>query len=188
MKKKRSSLIFFLLLIIFSGCLQDNTESKKVLAKINDFHLSLDEFQKQLAREVNIEKEFKLTKQARDQFLEELIKKELLIQEAKKLKLDRKENFLRTIERYWESTLIRNLMELKGKEFSQRTYICTEEIESYYKELQKLDKNTPPLDRIKETLSKELAEKKKTEMLFKWLEELRQKAKIEINHEFLNEK
>jgi hypothetical protein len=90
---------------------------------INDYHLTLDEFQDQLAAELKLEKDFKLTEEAKREFLEGLIRKELLIQEAKRLKLDRKEKFVRAIERYWESTLIRDIMDLKGKEIAKKIFV-----------------------------------------------------------------
>ncbi|HUV60070.1 MAG TPA: hypothetical protein VMW09_08155 [Desulfatiglandales bacterium] len=41
-----------------------------------------------------------MTKEAKKKFLEELIRKELLIQEAKRFNLDKKEKSVRAIERY----------------------------------------------------------------------------------------
>jgi hypothetical protein len=132
-----------------------------------------------------MDRDFKLTKEAKKGFLEELIKKELLIQEAKKLHLDRKEKFVRAIERYWESTLIRDLMELKGGEITRRALVSQEEIEDYYKEMQKSEEKLPSLKVLKEKITKELKEEKKTRMLKEWIDDLRKEAKIEINQELL---
>jgi hypothetical protein len=112
------SLLFLLLLSLFC-CSQEKRVESKILARINDYNLTIDEFHHQLAAELEFDKDFKLTEEAKQEFLEELIVKELLIQEAKKLKLDRKDKFIRTIERYWESTLIRDLMDLKSKEIQK---------------------------------------------------------------------
>ena len=112
------SLLFLLLLSLFC-CSQEKPVESKILARINDYNLTLDAFHHQLAAELEFDKDFKLTEEAKQEFLEELIVKELLIQEAKKLKLDRKDKFIRTIERYWESTLIRDLMDLKSKEIQK---------------------------------------------------------------------
>jgi len=129
-----------------------------------------------------------VTNEAKKGFLEQLIKKELLIQEAKKLNLDRKENFIRTIERYWESTLIRNLMELKGKEIVERVYVSQEEIEARYKEMQKSEEELSPLEEIQSKIAEEIKEQKKRKRLMEWINDLRKNARIEIDDKLLNSK
>ena len=106
MKKGLFPPLIFVLLFFVICCAQEQTEKKEIVAKINDYELTLEEFEDQLATELNLDKDFKLTKEAKRDFLEQLIRKELLIQEATKLELDRREKFTRAIERYWESTLI----------------------------------------------------------------------------------
>ena len=132
-------LLLFLSMSLF-GCSQEKPEEGKILSRINDYNMTLDEFQYQLAAELELDKDFKLTNEAKKKFLEQLIKKELLIQEAKKVKLDRKDKFARTIERYWESTLIRDLLEIKGKEISQDILIPKAEIEARVRKIEKSGK------------------------------------------------
>jgi hypothetical protein len=184
--KKR---IFYLLLVFLSlllfCCSQEKTENGKLLAKINDFKLSLNEFQYQLAAELELDKDFKLTKEAKKNFLEEIIRKELLIQEAQKLKLDKKEKFVKALERFWESTLIRDLMEIKGKEISQTILISQEEIKAHYDTMKKRTKKLPPQPELEEEITEDLKEKKKTRMLKEWINDLRKRAKIAIDHELL---
>ena len=102
-----------------------------------------------------------------------------------KLKLDRKEKFVRAIERYWESTLIRDLMELKGEEISKRTYVSEEEIMAHYKKMKKFDGTLSPLSELQNQITKELREEKKTRMLEEWINDLRTKASIEIDQDLL---
>ena len=166
-------------------CSQEKPEETEIVSRINDYNLTLDEFQCQLAAELELDKDFKLTEQAKRDFLEELIRKELLIQEAKKLKLDRKDKFVRTIERYWESTLIRDIIDLKSKKIEKKTYVSREEIEMRYKEMKKSDEKLPSLKEIEEQIGKELKEKKKTRMLEEWISDLRKNARIEIHEELL---
>jgi len=184
--KKR---VFYLLLLFLSlhlfCCSQEKTENGKLLAKINDLKLSLNEFQYQLAAELEMDEDFKLTKEAKREFLEGLIRKELLIQEAQRLKLDKKEKFVKALERYWESTLIRDLMEIKGKEISQTILISQEEIRAHYDTMKKRAKKLPPQQELEEEITEDLEEKKKTRMLKEWIMDLRKRAKIEIDHELL---
>ncbi len=185
MKKRYRYLLLPLLSLGIFYCSQQGAEEAKILARINDYTLTLNDFESQLTAELELDKDFKLTKEAKKEFLEGLIEKELLIQEAKRLQLDRKERFIKAIERYWESTLIRDLMELKGEEITQRAYISQEETEAYYKELQRSREPIPPLKELEEEIIKELKESKKTRMLDEWISDLRKKARIEINQQLL---
>ncbi len=166
-------------------CSTKTTEETKILARINDYNLTLDSFEYQLATELELDEDFKLTNQAKRNFLEEIMRKQLLIQEAKKLKLDTKDEFIRAIQRYWESTLIRNLIDLKSQEINKKIYVSQEEIETRYKEMAKSEGTLPPLTETQETIKKELEEEKKTRILKEWINDLRQNAKIEINEELL---
>ena len=167
-------------------CSQEQTANKEVLSKINDYVLTLKEFEDQLAGELELDKDFKLTKKVRHEFLDQIIQRELLIQEAQKLKMDRRKKFIMTIERYWESTLIRDLMEFKGNEFSQRTYVLQEEIENRYKEMKKFDDKLPPFEKIQGKIAEKLKEEKKRKNLEEWVDSLRKNATIDINDEFLH--
>jgi hypothetical protein len=182
--------IYWLLLIISSSflfcCSQDKIEDNKTLAKINDYTLTLDEFQTQLAQEARFDKDFKVTKQAKKAFLDQLITKEILIQEAKRRNLDRKEKFIRAIERYWESTLIRDLMEMEQQKIEQRAVVSQEEIEERYNEMKKSDSNLPQLDSIRQKISKQIMEDKKQRLLKEWSNQLKNRAKIEINEKLLS--
>jgi hypothetical protein len=76
-------------------------------------------------------------------------------------------------------------MELKGGEITRRALVSQEEIEDYYKEMQKSEEKLPSLKVLKEKITKELKEEKKTRMLKEWIDDLRKEAKIEINQELL---
>ena len=181
--------IYWLLLILCSFlfyCTQEKKAENKTLAKINDYVLTLDEFQTQLAEEMRLDKDFKLTNEAKKAFLDQLITKEILIQEAKRQNLDRKEKFIRAIERYWEATLIRDLMEVEGKKIAKRTVVSQEEIETRYNDMKKLDQNLPPIDSIRAEISKKIIEGKKRRLLEEWTDQLKKRAKIDINEKLLS--
>ena len=181
--------IYWLLVIILSSflfcCSQEKIEENKTLAKINDYVLTLDEFQTQLAQEVRFDKDFKVTKEAKKAFLDQLITKEILIQEAKRRNLDRKEKFIRAIERYWESTLIRDLMEMEQQKIEKRTLVSEEEIEMQYNEMKKSDNNLPQIDLIRHQISKKIMKDKKQRLLEEWSNQLKKSARVEINEELL---
>jgi hypothetical protein len=185
MGKQWFCLLVFLILAGFFGCTRETGEKPEVLARINDYNLTLPEFQKQLASEVEMDREFKITRDAKKAFLNQLIRKEVLIQEARKLKLGTREEFRRAIERYWESTLIKDLIELKAKDIAGKTYISEEEIAARYKAIKAADGTVPPLKDTRDEIVKKLKDKKKTELLEAWISDLRKKAHIEVNEKLL---
>ncbi|MFC1867598.1 SurA N-terminal domain-containing protein [Thermodesulfobacteriota bacterium] len=94
MKIKPLFILLLLLSMQLFSCSKDKTDHPEILAKINDYNFTLREFQTRLAAELEMERDFKLTKEARDEFLDAIIKKELLIQEAKKLDLDKEDRYI----------------------------------------------------------------------------------------------
>ena len=186
MKKMICFLLIFLTLSLFA-CSDEAQKTNDTLAKVNNYTLSYDEFQRQLADELRYDTDVKLTKEVKKKFLDQLIQEQLLIQEAKKLKLDRKEKFVRAIERYWKSTLIKDLLELKGEELSKTILISQEEVRAYYEKLKKSGKPIPPFEEMEDKIVKKLKEKKKLEKLKKWMAGLRKKADIKINEKLLLE-
>lgn len=181
--------LFFMLIsgsfLYLSGCAGEQDENVTVLAEINDYQLTLKNFETQLASNLEFERDFKLTQKAKQQFLDNLIEKELLLQEAMKLKLDRNKKFIAAIQRYWEATLIKNLMELKGKDITESTYVSQEEIEARYGEMKRSQADLPPMEEMRKKIVKKIKAEKKNRELSRWVQDLRRNAKIEINQKLL---
>jgi hypothetical protein len=102
-----------------------------------------------------------------------------MIQEAVKLNLDRDEAFVKTIEKYWESTLIRTLLDLKTEELKGEILITREEMEVYY--LKNKDELGLPYEQVKGSIQSILESKHLEQKLKAWTEELRNSADITIN-------
>ncbi len=185
MKKFTTCILFLIMALSLYACGSDQGGKSTVLAKINDYNLLLDEFQVQLSQELEYDQDFKLTPEAKKSFLEEIVSKELLIQEAKKMDLDRKEKFMRTIERYWEATLIRDIMEIKGQEIGKKIVISESEIKLAYEKKYRSGENIPAIDAVREDILKNLKDNKKTGMLKEWIMALRKNADIQINDDIL---
>jgi hypothetical protein len=179
---------FLFVVMALSGllfcCSNEQAEKPGVLAVINNYELTLDDFETQLADELELDRDFKLTQEAKQTFLEGLIKKQLLIQEAKKMKLDAEEDFVRAIQRHWESTLIKNLIESKSAEISKKIYVSEEEIQARYEQMSK-SAPVPPLSELQDVIQEEIKENKKTGKLKDWIDDLRQHADVHINDALL---
>ncbi|MDA8136100.1 MAG: SurA N-terminal domain-containing protein [Desulfobacteraceae bacterium] len=176
------------ILFFFTGCSsEDGIDKSRVVAEINDFSLTQDEFQRKLVAEMEYTNVYKTTPEAKKEFLQTLVKKELLIQEAKKMGLDKKKEFLSALERYWESTLIKQLMEEKNKEILQIASVSENEIREKYEELKSENTSMPPFEQVEKEIAQDILEIKKTALVDKWMKSLHDKADIKIDSEFIND-
>ena len=144
--KQYLSLLFVILLL--SGCSNSSTQ-KDVLAKVNNYEITRSEF----------EAEFKVspygktdTSESRKEFLNTLIDRKLILQYAQKEGLDREANFLKTIERFWEQSLLKIALSKKTKDIDAKLSVS----------------------------GWEAKRNEETKMLNDWMSELRKQARITI--------
>ncbi len=185
MKIRLIYLLVFIPVFFLPACSQGSPESNLVVAKINGFKLTQAEYLGQLSAELEFDRDFKLTDEAKKEFLEQIIRRELLIQEAQRLKLDRQKKFVRAIERHWESTLIRDLLEIKGGQVGQTVVVSQANATSRYEQMKAAGENLPPFPEIRSRIVDELREEKKSLMLTQWIDGLRKDAKVEIDDALL---
>ena len=98
------------IMIIFSGLaaygvFDTRVEISKPFLSINDRIISEDEFKNMLVR--------KPSYMDQEQFIESVIEKQLLIQEAIKMDINKEESFRRSVENFYEQSLIKILLDRK---------------------------------------------------------------------------
>lgn len=180
------SFLLYLLILTILGCASEkNTDEKKIIATINGCNLHLDEFEAKLDKELEFDPQYKTTDTAKKEFLETLITKEILIQEAMSYGLDKEQEFISAIEQYWEATLIKNLMEAKNREITLQTSVTTEEVKKRYSLLQSSNKALPALTQIEKEIVDVIKEEKKTRAINQWLDNLKKNSEIEIKEKYL---
>jgi peptidyl-prolyl cis-trans isomerase C len=176
-----------LVLLLVLGCARGPSEEKDMLTTVNAYQITVSEFERLFAEDAQTDPEMTVTAQAKRDYLNEIIQKQILIQEAKRLQFDQKPKFIRTIERYWESTLIRDLMESKSQEIAARIVVTQEETQRVYDEMKKNNPELAPLTEIEVKLTAKIKEEKKTAMFQKWIEALKQQAKIQVNEKAMGD-
>lgn len=119
MASKRSSLFLMMAFIFLAGCGQKHGayENKDIVVTVNDYSISRDEFND----------EFKAssyggtdTPASRQDFLNTLIDRKLILQYAQRTGLDKEESFLKTIERFWEHSLLKVALDRKAREIGSK--------------------------------------------------------------------
>lgn len=104
--------ICFIVLAIYSSRAKE--PPREILARVNDYVMTVKDFKD----------EIKYSPYAGDDtldmqnLLDLAVRRELLIQEAQRQGLDREKTFMKTIERHWKQTLIKELLDKE----TQRIY------------------------------------------------------------------
>ena len=186
MKFKRTCWVGIFAWMLVLACSRGAAVEKDVLATVNDYKLTVSEFQRQLAADMEIDRELKMTNPIKKIYLNQIIQQQVLIQEAKRQKLDQQPKFIRAIQRYWEATLIRELMESKGQEIEKQVIVSQEEVQRYYDDLKRKDPAIKPLSEMDSELTARIREDKKTAMFQKWVDELKHEAAIHTNDNLLD--
>ena len=162
-----------------SGCHNDSTEDDgQVVVRVNGYEIKSSDLES-LFKFEGKNSNFHFSNGTKADFVKQLVKTQLLIQEAKKRKLDQREGFRQTIQRYWESTLIRDLIAEQAKHIRETTTVSREEVEEYYRKNKVLFQDRP-LEELRASLSKSLEDQKVSAELRRWTEKLESDADIEI--------
>ena len=154
-------LISLSLCFIFYGCGKNKSLSGdgKTIVSINKYEMSSDEFRGEARLTMPGKYLSGQPEKAKDELLEEIITKQVLLQEAQKENLDKDAAFRKEIQRYWEQALLKLLIKAKIAEFSKMIKIP----------------------------DNELRQEKIREELDKWIKGLRNRANIKIYRENLKE-
>lgn len=158
-KRDISSLLLLCIIIFLSGCCQNmcGTTTDETVITINNYNITRVEFEKEFKNSTYGKTD---TPESRKDFLESLINRKLILQQAQKEGLDKEKSFLNMIEKFWEQSLLKIALDKKTKEIESK--ISASGWESKRDEADKL--------------------------MNEWINGLRTKANIKVNESILKEK
>jgi len=164
-----------------SGC-SGKPSSEKIVLRINNYTITTGEFN-ELFNEMRATED---TPENRQLFMENLINRKLLLQEAQRRGLDREKEFLKSIERFWEQSLLKIIIEEKVKEIEGNISFTEEEIQQRYMEWVKINPDdVRPLEDMGELIKWELLKTKQNKILELWIEGLKKDTRVKINKKAL---
>lgn len=179
--------LFYCVLIfyfILTGCSSGNTEGdNRVVAQVNNYRMTVEDLRYELNNIAYDEKTLLETQAGRKEFVDRLLEKEILLQEAQRLGLDREKDFMKSIESYWEQALLKLLLENKSNKISGFIHVYDNEIEEYYRD----SGERLPLSRVRTDIRRAIRQKKETEAMSVWIEELKKKSYIKIKEDIVRE-
>lgn len=106
-------------LIGLAGCGQSQTLPEEVVAKVNDYRITVEDFKRELVSSWPILKNYPNIPPAemKAKILEAMITNQLLLEEAQKLNADKEPAFRHEVENYWRQALLKTLIQRKNAEF-----------------------------------------------------------------------
>ncbi|MFQ5586262.1 MAG: hypothetical protein ACE5GF_05500 [Thermodesulfobacteriota bacterium] len=136
MKRNISLIIPLLTCLIFlsTACSRDTQRQKKI-AVVNGAPVLLKDYKEEVALISRSNPSFKVTPKSLEGQLNTMIDRKLMIQEAVRQGLSDDKQFLKTIKRFWEQTLIRELIGAKSREWSDILFVTDDEVRSHYERM-----------------------------------------------------
>jgi len=167
-------------LIFTLGCVSQRQEEGVV--RINQFVMSADEFKQEFKNSP-----YSMRAEGREEFLQDLIDRKLILQEAGRIGLDKKQDFLRDIERFWEKVLLKNVISRKSRELAAKISVSEDEVHARYDQMISKQLIDGPFEGIHDQIKWQLLREKQTQAFDDWLEGLRREARVEVDKAFIKE-
>ena len=183
--KKTFSIIFigFFIFSFFLGGCTSHREDEKIVAEVNKYKMTIEDLKYELKNIPRHETGLLKTSQGRRGYVDRLLEKEILLQEAQRQGIDKERDFMKSIENYWEQALLKSLLQRKSDQISGSIHVYDNEIEEYYKD----SSETKPLSEVTPDIRRIIRQKKETEAMIAWIEELKERSFMKINEDILEE-
>jgi hypothetical protein len=175
---KRILSALFLLVIIFMLFRLKAPKSQEYLVKINNYTITSQEFNEEFLASAYAQNN---TPESKREFLNMLIRRKLVLQDAQARGLDKDKEFLKSIERFWEQSLLKRMMDKKSQEITGTSSIPDSAVEKAYNKLKSQGKADKPLDQMRSQIKWSLNQFQESQALNKWLVMLYRQANIKIN-------
>ena len=178
------SVICFTVFFI-AGCFSGDklAGDKRVVAHVNKYKMTVKDLKYELKRTPYDKLYFLETDSGRKRYIDGLLEKEILLQEAQKQNIDKEKYFMKTIENYWEQALLRLLLEREAKKISGSIHVYDNEIEEYYK----ASGEQLPLSDVEKDITALIKQRKETAIMNAWIQELKKQSDIKVNKSLLEE-
>jgi peptidyl-prolyl cis-trans isomerase C len=115
--------------ILFAGCSGGSGSDSPVLATVNKDVITHDDFLKEVSRVPEWARGQFEGQEGKEKFLDEIIKRELIYQQATKMKLDKDEEYMSKVEEFKKMTLISLLLR---KEIEEKADVSEEEVRAFF--------------------------------------------------------
>ena len=170
------------------GSRKAEAENEKPALTINKLQLSSSDLRQELQTRFITPYASASSGGQEPEWISQIIDRELLVQEAQRLGLDRQQDFMRTIERFWKQALIKSLIDAKSREINAAIHIYEPQIEARYKKLAaEEDEKIEPLASLRTQIIRTLQDEAAEKTMEDWISQIRKQADIKIDDQALRE-
>jgi peptidyl-prolyl cis-trans isomerase C len=121
--------LFLLTVSILSGCEPKGKSTGTVLVKVGKSEITQDNFMKEVSRIPEWAREQFTGKEGKEKLLDEIIKRELVYQDAKKMKLNKDPEYLEKVKEFEKMTLISLILK---KEVEDKAKVDDAEVKKFF--------------------------------------------------------
>lgn len=173
--------VFVLTVFLVVGCAKKEEQKGQYLVKINGVTITKEDLKKEVEALPPFAQKMFEGEEGIERLIDELIKKELLYQEAKKKGLDKDAAYLKKVADSQKLILISALLE---KEIEDKAKLSDKDIRDFY-EKNKADfmvqGKTIEFEKVRDMLAQRLAAQKQKEVFDGYVENLKKSYKIDVN-------
>lgn len=179
----RKFFLYCSLAILFISC-SPNPQPPEgdILAKINNYMITQQEFNEKYANSIYSRQD---TPESRREFLENLINKKLILQDAQSKDIDKTDAFLKRIEEFWEQSLLKEALDKKVKELSNTASISSEDAQTAFNALKEAGSVSGTFGENESQIRWYLLKQREENSMNNWVEDLRKNAQITINESLI---
>ncbi len=146
MRKVAVLILIIPLVFVFVTCAKKEGQKGAYLAKVGNVKITQADFEREIKNLPDFAQKIFEGNGGKERFLNELVKKELLYQEALKKGLDKNTDYLKKVEDFKKITLIGQLLE---KEIESKAKVTDQEVKDYY---EKHKEDFAPVSQIRMSL------------------------------------
>ncbi len=175
--------VVLLLCIAFAGCGGSPSKDSKVLVQINEYKITVDEFNDGFAASAFASRDD--VDVARTEYLDNVINQKVILLDAQKKNIDKQKDFLRSIERFWEQSLLTVALGSKTREITGSLRVSEEQVRKLYDQMVKEGIATKPYQDMYAQIRWQAEKQIEAQLLNDWMNDLRKKANIVIDKSLL---
>jgi hypothetical protein len=178
--------MLWIILIIASfaggGCFKQKPP-EEVVAKVNNYQIYLSEFEEGFAASPYAARTDKLL--ARQEYLSSMVDRKLILQDAQKKNIDKEKEFLKSIERFWEQSLLTVAVGNKTVELSKAVKVREQDVRKIYDEMVRDGITTKAYEEIYSQIKWQAQKQVEAAKLNEWIDGLRKGSTVQINEDLL---
>ncbi len=177
-------LLFLIAVALFSaGCCKAPDTKQPIIVKIGNYEITKAEFEQEFKDSYFAAND---TLESRKEFLDNLVNRKLILQDAQAKGLDKDPKFLKLIEKAWEQAVLRVALEKKARENAGKIFVSDKSINEVYQDMVKEKKTDKSLAEMYNQIKMEITKLMEAQAMAKWVSALRENVEIRIKYNLLD--